>query len=345
MRMDARAVLLVRHALLQVALDGVQALQDGGRGRILGHMRRDSRAQGGLTHGGGGGRLRGECVARGGVARRGRGAGAMGNAVPTRPRVHFSAGIGVGQREWRHGRGIEHTGTRLRRPTARIPVCHVAWDDSPASLRPAYPHHVRRRQPRGAVPPPGPPRPGGAARRRAERARSGQGVWSCAQKGALSPRHPWDARGRGTARHAWLESPASQTAGRLRRAGVAWPWACGYRAPRVVALHVGLASLRDCGAGLRLRWARGRRCTLVTRSWHPAGAKGCRACGRGGVGDVSCGPAPDLTLGPPSVHASLQGGEEGGKAFGNDVVGLVSKNANFALLGSAITKARPRLGV
>jgi hypothetical protein len=39
---------------------------------------------------------------------------------------------------------------------------------------------------------------------------------------------------------------------------------------------------------------------------------------------------------------ATQGGEEGGKAFGNDVVGLVSKNANFALLGSALTKVRAR---
>jgi hypothetical protein len=38
---------------------------------------------------------------------------------------------------------------------------------------------------------------------------------------------------------------------------------------------------------------------------------------------------------PPRVP---QGGEEGGKAFGNDIVGLVSKNANFALLGSALGK-------
>ena len=50
--------------------------------------------------------------------------------------------------------------------------------------------------------------------------------------------------------------------------------------------------------------------------------------------------APDLT--PLFTHClrATQGGEEGGKAFGNDVVGLVSKNANFALLGSALTKAR-----
>jgi hypothetical protein len=44
-------------------------------------------------------------------------------------------------------------------------------------------------------------------------------------------------------------------------------------------------------------------------------------------------------LNSPARPAPAQGGEEGGKTFGNDIIGLVSKNANFAILASAITKA------
>ena len=33
-----------------------------------------------------------------------------------------------------------------------------------------------------------------------------------------------------------------------------------------------------------------------------------------------------------------KGGEEGGRAFGNDAFGMVAKNANYALFAAAITK-------
>jgi len=39
------------------------------------------------------------------------------------------------------------------------------------------------------------------------------------------------------------------------------------------------------------------------------------------------------------VVANSKGGEEGGKAFGKDIVGILSTNANFTLLASAISKA------
>lgn len=42
------------------------------------------------------------------------------------------------------------------------------------------------------------------------------------------------------------------------------------------------------------------------------------------------------------LSTCTQGGEEGGKAYGNDVFGMIAKNANFQTLGAAITKARNR---
>ena len=39
-----------------------------------------------------------------------------------------------------------------------------------------------------------------------------------------------------------------------------------------------------------------------------------------------------------SGGGSSKGGEEGGRAFGNDAFGMVAKNANYGLFAAAITK-------
>ncbi|KAG1679412.1 hypothetical protein FOA52_007703 [Chlamydomonas sp. UWO 241] len=41
----------------------------------------------------------------------------------------------------------------------------------------------------------------------------------------------------------------------------------------------------------------------------------------------------------PLVVVASKGGEEGGKTFGKDAYGIIAGNANFSLLGSALTKA------